>query len=204
MLDTTELGKLFAACYHDPLPARGARDAALLAILAGAGLRRSEAAGLDVADFNPAEGALTIVAGKGNKSRVVPLPGGATAAIKEWLGIRGSAPGPLICAITKGDNPSHRGLTPQAVYGILQRLAGTANVPHFSPHDLRRTYISSLLAAGADLALAQRAAGHSSPTTTARYDRRGKAALEAAVSRLSLPFTGGSHVQANSKRRIRP
>lgn len=81
-----------------------------------------------------------------------------------------------------------RRLTDKAVTWILSVRAAQASVATFSPHDLRRTFISTLLAAGADLATVAELAGHANIATTARYDRRGEAAKRKAAALLRIPF----------------
>jgi len=80
------------------------------------------------------------------------------------------------------------GMGAQSVFGALARLAKRAGVEALSPHDLRRSYVSDLLDAGADLTTVQRLAGHSQVTTTARYDRRGDVAAERTADLLRVPY----------------
>ena len=180
-----EIAALFAACASDPTAA-GARDAALLALLR-AGLRREEVSGVGVADFDQA-GATVKVHGKRNRDRLVPLAGGALDAVSDWLAVRGDAPGALLLAVNKGGRVLREGISAQAVYSILAKRAAQAGVKDLSPHDWRRSMISDLLDAGADLATVQRLAGHSSPNTTSRYDRRGEAAKARAAGLLHTPY----------------
>jgi site-specific recombinase XerD len=181
-----ELKALFAACRADKLPT-GARDAALIAVLYGSGLRRSEAVALDVASYNKDEGSLTVRAGKGNKDRVCYTASGQSRLIDAWLGLRGEHAGPLFCAIAKGGKIKARRLTDRAVLYIVQRRAKQAGVEHFSPHDLRRTMIGDLLDAGADISTVQKLAGHANVSTTVRYDRRDEATKKRAAKLLNIP-----------------
>jgi integrase len=196
---------------------KGQRDAALVALGYGCGLRRDELATLAVGDLDLV-GRRVTVRGKGNKTRVVPIPPGTLHALRDYLDVRldglsgGDGEARLPAPIHKETTPTvtppsgtplfvraRRGgrlvadappLTGQAVYHVLRQRAAEAGVGTFSPHDLRRTYVGDLLDEGADLAVAQQLAGHASPTTTAGYDRRGERAKEQASSRLDVPYDG--------------
>lgn len=189
-LSRRELDALRRACEEDEGPI-GLRDLALVALLARAGLRRSEAVDLDLEDVRPledqaAEAEVLVQSGKGRKGRLVPLAGGAATAVERWMEVRGEEPGPLLCPVRKGGAIEVRRLTPQAIYNRLRRRAEEAGLENFSPHDLRRTYISDVLDAGGDLAVAQQLAGHADPSTTARYDHRGEKAKREAVAALEF------------------
>jgi site-specific recombinase XerD len=183
-----EIIALLRACENDPSPL-GARDGALLCVLAGAGLRRSEVVKLDLSDYDPESGALTVRGGKGNKDRLTYLADGAEAALADWLLVRGHLAGPLFCPIRRGGHlQPEKHMVAQSVLDILATRATEAGVAPFSPHDLRRTFISELLEAGADISVAQKLAGHASVTTTTKYDRRGEAAKRKAVGLMHLPY----------------
>jgi integrase len=161
----------------------------MLAVLYGAGLRRAEAVGLDLADYDPDTGALA-VRGKGRQHRTTYVTNGAAEAMAAWLALRGPEPGALFFGVSPGGrlDPERRHMTGQAVLAMLRRRAGQAGVAGFSPHDLRRTYAGDMLEAGADLATVQALMGHASPTTTSRYDRRPEAARRRAAERLHVPY----------------
>jgi len=151
-LSPGELRMLFHICAQDT-KAAGARDAALLAVLYGIGLRRSETVALDVKDYDMETGTLTVRSGKGNKARVGYASQGARAAIEKWLFLRGDVPSPLLMPVLKSGRIVFRRLTDQAVLAVLLKRAQQGGVKHLSPHDLRRTFISDLLDAGADIAV---------------------------------------------------
>lgn len=184
-LERSELRKLRAAC--DRAKPLGVRDLALLALLCGGGLRRSEVVGLDLVDLVGDDATELRVRGKGNKVRQVFLRAFYAVELLAWLTVRGRAAGPLLCPVLRHGTIVLRRLTDQAVLVALRRLAQRAGVAAFSPHDLRRTYISSLLDKGADIATVARLAGHSQVTTTARYDRRGERAARAASELMPDP-----------------
>jgi len=193
-----ELVGLMKACAREEKNERlltGARDAAILGLLYGCGLRRAEVVTLDVADFEPGTetgmGSLKVL-GKRNKARRVPVVGGAAEALSDWLALRGSEAGPLFVRIRKGGKRTPERLTTQAIYYLLEKRAGEAGLTaSCSPHDMRRSFIGDLLDAGADIATVQKLAGHANVTTTARYDRRGEATRRKAASLLHVPYFKG-------------
>jgi site-specific recombinase XerD len=194
-LEAGELRALFGDCADDDSPA-GCRDAALLAVLYGGGLRRSEVAALEVSDYNAESGELRVRSGKGNKARLAYATNGAKAALDAWLLVRGTEPGPLFIPINKGGRLVRArtgelaGMTEQAVYGIVEKRGEEAGIDHFSPHDLRRSFVSDLLDAGGDVSMVQKLAGHANVTTTLRYDRRPEQAKRKTAELLHVPFGG--------------
>lgn len=188
-LSPGEIGALMRSCENDPTPA-GARDAALIACMYPGGLRRDEVTWLDLTDYDPQTGALTVRHGKGNKERVTYLVNGAMRAMADWLAIRGGEPGPLFWPVNKGGRTAPVRLSGQAMYRVLAKRGNDAGIANFSPHDLRRTFISDLLDAGADIATVAKLAGHADVATTARYDRRPEQAKQRAAGLLHLPYRG--------------
>lgn len=153
--------------------ARCPRDRVLLATMVQCGLRRDEIARLTWNDV----GLTTLgIRGKGNKHRDVPMPAPLAARIHALRGAYG---------MSSEVHERAFGVTGGRVWQIVREAAFAAGiVPVVTPHDLRRTYASKLLAAGVDLATVQRLMGHSNPKTTAGYDRRGMNAAAEAVNRV--------------------
>jgi integrase len=165
-----EVRALFEHLAQDPRPI-ARRDAAALALLVGAGVRRTELAGLDREDLDIETGRL-LIRGKGGKERVAWL---APTAL------------PALHAIRKGDHLQERRLTPQAVYELCKKLVRSAAILAATPHDWRRTWTGNLLEV-TDLSTAQKLARHARPDTTAGYDRRPEATRRRAAALLHVPY----------------
>ena len=188
-LQSGEISALMEACEDDKTPA-GVRDAAVIGLMYAAGLRRAEVITLDLADYDQDTGRLT-VRGKGNKERIAWLTDGAARALGDWLSVRGGVPGALFVPVNKGGRiTTYSRMTSKAVYNMLEKRAEQAGVKHFSPHDMRRTFVSDLLDAGADIVTVSKMAGHANVSTTARYDRRPEDAKRKAAGMLHVPYHG--------------
>ncbi len=137
-LSPDELHALIDACERDGSPA-GARDCALFGLLFGAGLRRSEVVGVDLADYDAAAGALSVRPTGNRGARRFLVSSEAQAALDAWLERRGSQPGPLFNPINKGGRIEVRRLSEQAIYVACRKRAAEAGLPPVSPEDLRRS-----------------------------------------------------------------
>ena len=145
-----------------------ARDAALVELLYGSGLRVSEAVGLDMARVDLKRGEVRVL-GKGRKERVIPMPGMAVDVLRNWLAVRpllGPAEGePALFLNARGGRLSAR-----SVSRLLKRRAIEAGVnKDVHPHALRHSFATHLLEGGADLRSIQEMLGHASLSTTQKY-----------------------------------
>ena len=183
-LELDELNKLIDYCMlEDGVIAM--RDAAVIALVYGAGLRRHEAAGLMLSDVNMREGSVKVL-GKGNKERVNALHDRNLDIISVWLDERGLQPGPLFTRARKGNRLTNEPISGQTIYDIIIRRYKEAGLQRLTPHDLRRTFATKLLENGEDVFLVQDLMGHSSVETTKNYDRRDEKAKTKAAK--ALPF----------------
>jgi site-specific recombinase XerD len=187
VLSLEELVKLFSACQKDK-SAAGVRDAAILAILYGCGLRRAELVGLNGAAYS--NGVLTVM-GKGNRFRLAHVVNEAREFLEDWLAYRQAGNEPIFVSINKAGKLGTARLTTQSIYRILNRRASEAGIEPLSPHDIRRTTATHLLDKGVDLATVQRMLGHRQLSTTIIYDKRGEKAKKQAAEVLSLPICSG-------------
>jgi integrase/recombinase XerD len=145
------------------------RDRALLELMYACGLRASEAIGLELMDVDVEEGVLR-ARGKGSKERVVPIGQAAIGALRPYLErgrpalVKGSAEPHLFVNFRGGS------LTRQGLYKIVRRHALTAGLAdRMSPHTLRHTFATHLLAGGCDLRSVQEMLGHADVSTTQLY-----------------------------------
>ncbi|WP_448550276.1 tyrosine-type recombinase/integrase [Thalassotalea fusca] len=183
-LDLDELNQLIDYCMaQDGVIAM--RDAAVVALVYGAGLRRHEAAGLLLSDLD-IENATLKVLGKGNKERINALHNRILEILEVWLDERGFAPGPLFLRARKGNKLINEPISGQTIYDIIIRRYKEAGLKRLTPHDLRRTFATKLLENGEDVFLVQDLMGHSSVETTKNYDRRNEKAKKKAAQ--ALPF----------------
>lgn len=150
------------------------RDRALLELLYATGARISEAVGADVDDLDLSAGHAWIrVLGKGSKQRVVPVGRFAAAALEAYL-VRAR---PALAASGRGTpalflNARGARLSRQSAWSVLRTAADRAGLPtaaHVSPHTLRHSFATHLLAGGADVRVVQELLGHASVTTTQIY-----------------------------------
>jgi integrase/recombinase XerD len=145
------------------------RDRALLELMYACGLRASEAIGLELMDVDIEEGVLR-ARGKGSKERVVPIGQAAIGALRPYVErgrpalVKGSAEVHLFVNFRGGS------LTRQGLYKIVRRHALTAGLAdRMSPHTLRHTFATHLLAGGCDLRSVQEMLGHADVSTTQLY-----------------------------------
>jgi integrase/recombinase XerD len=171
-ISLAEVERLLAAAAGpsgDPSSARGLRDRALLELLYGSGARISEAVGLDVDDLDLRDG-FARVAGKGGKSRVVPIGDYAREAVDAYLvrarpELAGAGRGgPALFLNARGGRLSRQG-----AWMVLRAAADRAQLSEVSPHTLRHSFATHLLDGGADVRVVQELLGHASVTTTQVY-----------------------------------
>jgi integrase len=182
-----ELTNLFGTCAEDKTIA-GARDAAVIGLGYGLGMRRAEVAKLTMSNYSREKNTISVKGGKGNKSRTIPIGDGAQKALEDWLKIRGDVAGPIFYGINKGGNITSKRLNVRAVDELFTKRANQAGLLDAHFHDLRRTFISDLLDESVDVVTAAKLAGHSDPQTTMRYDRRKMETRRRAVALLHVPY----------------
>ena len=176
-LTPREVERMLQAPDSDTLA--GKRDRAILETFYGAGLRVSELATLNLNNLHMAEGFLLCV-GKGKKERVVPLGKKSIEAIQEYLNYaRPTYPGAdesLFLFLTRLGS----GFSRQGLWKLIKRYAQISGMKkNVTPHTLRHSFASHLLANGASLRMIQEMLGHADITTTQQYTRVDSGRLQA-------------------------
>ena len=171
----------------DPKTLKGKRDRAVLALLIGCALRRSEAAGLAIADIQQREGRWVIadLVGKHNHVRTVPVPAWVKAAIDDWTSEAGISTGRLLRSVDRHGRITGQSLSAQAILALVTVYGERLGVK-LKAHDARRTCAKLCRAAGSDLEQIQLLLGHSSVQTTERYLGTRQDLAQAANDRLGL------------------
>jgi len=150
---------------------KGLRDRAIIAVLLGCALRRSEVAALTISHIQQRDGRWCIVdlVGKHNRVRTVPMPAWVKVAIDAWTAPAGVVDGYVFRPVKRGDKVQGDVLSEKVIWQMLKPYAKAAGVAGIAPHDARRTCAKLCRAAGAELEQIQMMLGHASVQTTERY-----------------------------------
>jgi len=168
-LTAAEVERLLATCDTSTL--LGRRDRVLLGLLAGAGLRRAEAAALRFTDVAllPVKGRMRTVLqvrGKGDKLRAVPISDALANGLDDWAAEAGA--GRVLRSVDQGGRLA-ASMSQAAIFDVVRARGALIGKPDLAPHDLRRTFAQLGYEAGVPLVQISRLLGHSSVTTTQRY-----------------------------------
>lgn len=150
---------------------RGLRDRAILAVLLGCGLRRSEVAALTFPHLQQRDGRWCIVdlVGKHRRVRTAPMPTWVKVAIDAWTAPAGVDGGHVFRPVNRAGSVTGDRLGEKVVWQMLRGDAAEIGIPGIAPHDLRRTCAKLCRAAGGELEQIQLLLGHASVQTTERY-----------------------------------
>lgn len=170
---------------------KGLRDRALLAVMLGAGLRRSEVAALEFRHIQQRDGRWVIVdlVGKGNRVRSVPMPSWAKAALDAWIQSAAINSGCVFRSIHKGGYLDGDRMTGQAIHDVVRVYIARMGL-NAAPHDLRRTFAKLARKGGSSLEQIQLSLGHASIKTTERYLGIAQDLTDAPCDRLGLNLSG--------------
>ena len=181
--------EMMEVCAADPRP-QGLRDAAVIGILYGSGMRKSESVNLDLAQIDFQARSLRVI-GKGNKELIKYAPDWAFAKLQAWLAFRrehlkeGEQDDSfLFNRIRRGSHITRERITKHAIYYIARQRGEQVGVK-FMPHDFRRSFITRVIEEH-DLSIAQKLAHHTNIQTTASYDVRDDNERRRAVDRFDL------------------
>jgi len=150
---------------------RQKRDHAMLALLLGCGLRRSELSGLEMSEVQTRQGHWAIVdlVGKGGHIRTVPIPSWVKEAIDQWTLAAGIKDGRVFRAVSRAGRVWGLGISQNVVWYVVKVCCEQVGLERIAPHDLRRTCAKLCHTSGGELEQIQFLLGHASVQTTERY-----------------------------------
>jgi integrase/recombinase XerD len=181
-----EIEKLMRCAAGQPEP-KNLRDQALLIVLYAGGLRRQEAAALDVADYDAKTGELKVRRGKGRKYRTTYINEAYQPWLEPWLAYqKDRGVEPMFVRMGRRGKPTSRRLSRAGIAHAVDQLCGKSKIPEMGSHDLRRSFATELLDNGADLLQVQELMGHADVKTTKIYDRRGERGKKKAVEKFPV------------------
>ena len=168
-LTGTQAQKLLNAVSQNTLCGR--RDGAMLGLLLGCGLRRSEVVGLrlDQLQLRESHWAIVDLEGKGGRIRTVPVPNWCKGLVDVWLRHSGVNDGKVFRRVLKNGARQGAGVTANVVWYAVKRCATQAGIGNLAPHDLRRSCARICHGCGGELEQIQFLLGHASVQTTERY-----------------------------------
>ena len=169
--------------FSGNLSAREIRNYAIFTLAVSCGLRRAEISAINIENI---KGRKLTVIGKGNKARDTYLTKTVLNALSAWRNQLPVKKGALFVHVTRSDKIQADRLGVKGVHYVIQKIQRDCKINQFTTHDLRRTFATTLLQFNNDIFTVQDLLGHSSPTTTKRYDKRGEQGKIKAVN--SLPF----------------
>lgn len=187
ILTQAQIARLFRKTAADP-GASGRRDAALLAVFLATGLRRAEAAELNLDDLDLLANTLLVHGTEPDRVRQSPLDGGAAAALADWVYVRGKDTGPLFLPTVRGGALRLRRMTDQSLYLLVKQIGDRAGMPELTSRMLRRTMIVRAIAGGADRNALARRIGHMSWLNARVFDDFAGLAKRRRIKDEPLPY----------------
>ena len=166
-LSERDVGKLLHASLAGRDETLRLRDRALLEVLYGSGIRRSEVVGLNLEDVDLERRQMRVIGGKGNKDRTVLLTHAAADAMRRYLAHRPRSADPAFFLSRLG-----RRISDSSLYKIFRLFVAISGIDHSAtPHTLRHSFATHLYENGADLLMIKELLGHESLATTQVYTK---------------------------------
>lgn len=185
LIKKEDIGRLLCKNGTDSNTIIAIRDRAIIALMLTSGLRKSEVCGLKTNSVSLEDLSLNVI-GKGDKEAKVFIQSDAISYLRKWLDIKGFESEFVFNPINKGGRITDKMISSSGITHILERAAKRASVEPFAPHDTRRTFATSLFAAGTDPLKVRDAMRHSSVETTQIYNIQDQEKLRKAIDAVKI------------------